>query len=509
MSVLNPLFSAFLVLSAYGSAMILFLLVLGRLLKGRFGWRWLYYLWLVAVFRLLLPLSLGNFSFPGNRFLDIVRDNQLPSRLHAAETADPLLPEFLPGSVPQEGNHSVAQLPFWGVWAVGAGAAFGKRSWDYQRFLRHLRKRWMPVKDPHMLERFQNLKTHAGIRGKTGIYICPNLPTPILIGLFRPCVVLPSLSLPESALDLTILHELSHCRRKDAFYKQLVQVCLCIHWFNPLVYWMEKEINRLCELACDESVLESLPPPQRAAYGDMLVNSLVSPNTVSIPRYSLALKREDNLHFLKERLGEIMKTKRRTKAIRLLSVSIACLIACTASVMGVQAWEILKNAAGSTGELWFSENLFAALNPVPITLTPESDAPDAAQLNAKTENLPSGYIWPVGGTAWSVSAEYQEGCHSGLDIAAEKGTPVYAVADGTVTTAEFDTRRGKYIVLLHNDGTESYYCHCNELLVSAGQKVLQGDKIAEVGMTGFATGPHLHIEFQVNGEAKDSKNFLY
>lgn len=98
--------------------------------------------------------------------------------------------------------------------------------------------------------------------------------------------------------------------------------------------------------------------------------------------------------------------------------------------------------------------------------------------------------------------------HSGRDIAADEGSPVYAVSDGVVTEAAQAEMAGKYVKLLHPDGRETLYCHCSELLVTAGESVNAGDVIALVGQTGLATGPHLHFELHENGEAVDPDGIL-
>lgn len=101
-----------------------------------------------------------------------------------------------------------------------------------------------------------------------------------------------------------------------------------------------------------------------------------------------------------------------------------------------------------------------------------------------------------------------ESFHSGRDIAADEGDPVYAVLDGEVTGAGEAEMAGKYLKLLHSDGTETLYCHCSKLIAGAGDKVKKGDIIALVGQTGLATGPHLHFEYHKNGRASDPEEIL-
>jgi murein DD-endopeptidase MepM/ murein hydrolase activator NlpD len=98
--------------------------------------------------------------------------------------------------------------------------------------------------------------------------------------------------------------------------------------------------------------------------------------------------------------------------------------------------------------------------------------------------------------------------HEGLDIAANLGEPIYAALDGTVTYSGWASGYGNLIKLKHNDGIDTYYGHCSKLLVSEGQKVKKGEKIAEVGSTGNSTGPHLHFEIRINGVPKDPTKYL-
>jgi len=89
--------------------------------------------------------------------------------------------------------------------------------------------------------------------------------------------------------------------------------------------------------------------------------------------------------------------------------------------------------------------------------------------------------------------------HEGFDIANHVGTIVIAPADGTVSDIADDVGLGRALVISHGFGIMTYYGHLNKALVRIGQNVKRGDKIAEVGMSGKTTGPHLHYEVRVNG----------
>ena len=89
--------------------------------------------------------------------------------------------------------------------------------------------------------------------------------------------------------------------------------------------------------------------------------------------------------------------------------------------------------------------------------------------------------------------------HTGVDLAASQGTPIYAIASGTVTAAGYSDAYGYNVTLAHGNGYGSMYAHMTNYIVSVGQSVTQGQIIGYVGSTGWSTGPHLHFEIYVNG----------
>lgn len=98
--------------------------------------------------------------------------------------------------------------------------------------------------------------------------------------------------------------------------------------------------------------------------------------------------------------------------------------------------------------------------------------------------------------------------HKGMDFAAATGTPIYAAASGTVTSASYSGNAGNLIVINHGNGLQTYYMHCNTMYVRAGQTVTKGQNIGAVGTTGNSTGPHLHFQVMLNGTPMNPRNYL-
>ena len=119
---------------------------------------------------------------------------------------------------------------------------------------------------------------------------------------------------------------------------------------------------------------------------------------------------------------------------------------------------------------------------------------------------------PVTGTITSrygVSSRIRSSNHTGLDIAAKKGTPIQVVSDGVVTFAKYNGSYGYLVKVDHGNGVETWYAHTSKMYVSAGETVKAGDVIALVGSTGNSTGPHLHFEIRINGEHVNPQKYLY
>ena len=107
------------------------------------------------------------------------------------------------------------------------------------------------------------------------------------------------------------------------------------------------------------------------------------------------------------------------------------------------------------------------------------------------------------------SSSRRSSTHTGLDLATALGTGIYPIAEGTVVFAGWQGSYGYLIQIDHGDGIQSWYGHCNELYVSAGEYVTTETCIGAVGSTGNSTGPHLHLEIRINGEPVNPQYYLY
>ena len=134
-------------------------------------------------------------------------------------------------------------------------------------------------------------------------------------------------------------------------------------------------------------------------------------------------------------------------------------------------------------------------------------SPDMPILPEADEFLPEapeyfdGYVWPTQGTVTSGYGWRWGRMHRGVDVAGPVGTPIVAAAMGVVEQAGWNSGGyGNLVEIRHPDGSLTRYAHNNRLNVTAGQTVRQGQQIAEMGSTGYSTGPHLHFEVHMSGQ---------
>ena len=165
--------------------------------------------------------------------------------------------------------------------------------------------------------------------------------TPMLIGVFHPAIILPDREYTNEQLRAVLLHELTHLRRKDVLVKWLTVLVSALHWFNPIVWLVRREIDRACELSCDEAVIRNLDTDGKQNYGETLLYVAADSKT---PHAVLSTTMCEEKKALKERLGAIMKSKKHTRLAIIVSAVLIIAIGGTAVVLGAGRATIYKDS---------------------------------------------------------------------------------------------------------------------------------------------------------------------
>lgn len=305
-------------LSVSGSLLLLLVLGLKPLYKNSFSRRWQYYIWIIVALRFLLPFT-PDATIVGSLFERFDRaaiTSETPVNANAllSVSADDSETEPIPADIT-----AAMREPFeiysclFLIWAALASALFVRKVTVYQGFIRYIKAGNTEVSDIRILNLLSDCEEKLNIKARVELSRNPLVSSPMLIGFFRPRIILPDGKLEDKELSYIFTHELIHCKRGDMFYKWLIQIVVCAHWFNPFVYLLEKEVNKSCELSCDEKVISALDDNARREYGDTLISFLKSDNPRRGSLASVTLT--EGAEQIKERLGAIMKFKKKTKGI--------------------------------------------------------------------------------------------------------------------------------------------------------------------------------------------------
>ena len=314
-------------LTLSGSLLCVLLLLIRPALRNKVPKAFTYYIWLAVLLRFLVPVGYGiHLPEPPQPVREAVtQETQLPHQAEVQSTPVTQPTEQAPAEQDETPEPSAPVFSLTGVlfvlWlAVGAGF-FCWHMAAYTLFSHRIRASLTPP-PAETLALFRQLE-HSR---RVGLACSSQVDTPMLMGLFHPVVVLPQ----SGALfngPAVLRHELTHYRRRDLFYKWLVTLVTSLHWFNPLVHWMGRQIALDCELACDEAVIRSMGPTQRMDYGDMLLMLAARQGRTSA---GMAVTLCEEKRQLKARLLGIKGYRKPGRATVCLALILGLLVVCCA-----------------------------------------------------------------------------------------------------------------------------------------------------------------------------------
>ena len=364
----NQIFMEVLNLSLAGTVLGLLVLLVRPFTKRVFSRKWHYYLWLVVLFRLAVPVHLVP-DIPVIPAADSVQSAEAETAgngeniaaaseetgessgdMHAAEEQNGAGAAAETEGVSAAGKAVTIEKRTWAgetgyraavresavrwlflIWVFGAVLSLAVKLNDYQNFVRYMKADCVRVTDDGIQKLANTLAQEFHIRRWIWVYESPLVASPVLIGIGHPFIVLPKAGMSEAEARLVLRHELTHLKRHDLWYKWLYQLVLCIHWFNPFVYVLGRFLDKDCELSCDEAVIGTLDGEGRKSYGNLLLDT--AQRQLRFRRGVLSVTLLEGKENLKERLQGILSfRKQRIPALILsflLFAAAAALAACT------------------------------------------------------------------------------------------------------------------------------------------------------------------------------------
>ena len=300
--------------SLSGLFLALLVIALSKVLSKRLSAGWIYGLWLLVLFKLLVPYTPetafipkmhGLFSFAAAGVG--AKDSGQPPSLISERL--PLNSPVFYGSSPPKDESSANTWPWLQVifclWVAGGLLVLGRAVWIYRGLHGHIRK-LAPLIDPQVLTLLDNCKREQKAFLPLDIIPTDAVESPALIGFLRPRLLLPKhmvAHLTQADFRHIFMHELAHFRRLDILGNWFISLALAVHWFNPFLWWALGKMRTQQEIACDHRVVGRLDRNGARAYGQTVIKILeLSGAYKSLPGMVGLL--EDRAH-LKQRIRQI------------------------------------------------------------------------------------------------------------------------------------------------------------------------------------------------------------
>lgn len=327
--------------------MILLFMMLSPLVVRRYAAKWKYWVWLFLALWLIVPVK-----EIGGRFLNsktaVVSENAKDTIADAEYTASPIMIEIPTRmttgilSLSEESKRTVTALDIIAVvWCLGGIAFISAHMLSYLHYRKRLMRRGMPIEDEEISGLLSELKNELGIKGGISLWKYSRAASPMLMGFFKPVIVLPKEDYSRDELFFILKHELVHYKRHDIWLKLLLVVAKGIHWFNPVVWMMQREAVIDMEMSCDERVIKNAGYDVKKAYTETLLSTI---HRQYAGQTLLSTQFKGGKQIMKKRFKNILSGGKKRNGL-LLFTGIAVMTMGLGMLVGCSVGEPLANKA--------------------------------------------------------------------------------------------------------------------------------------------------------------------
>lgn len=362
---MTDLFLTALEISASVSLIIALLLFISPLLNRRYASKWKYLIWIFLAARLLIPFSGAEGRSAADMLVQWKNHITAEDKREGTDTepAAPAprrivvnIPERMTAPLMKTAAKSVAILDIGAViWLAGSFLFIAAHLISYLYYKRQVVGNGRYVKNAVILQQYLRIKRELHIRHTLPVIEFSEAASPMVLGFFRPVLVLPDEEYSREELFFILKHELVHWKRGDVYWKLLFVAANGVHWFNPLVWIMRKEAAVDMELSCDERVTKGADEGTKKAYTETLLSTLHRGCRKNI---TLSTGFYGGKRIMKKRFRNILQKTGKKNGVLLLAcaviltVSAGTLVGC--SVAGSGAGDLPGSQAGpekSAGEI--------------------------------------------------------------------------------------------------------------------------------------------------------------
>lgn len=363
---MTTLFYEVLILSLSGSVFFLMLIGLKPMTKKFFSPNWNYYLLCMAIVAFIIPYGAlvprmqGNLvdvqSFTetknstdiSSEKQQVIKNTTVNNIKRNLKTTAQVTKNSKSENIPKSTDNTNKKSFFSYVedilvitWVLGALLILSKESFEVIKFSKKLKISSTDVENQEVKEIFYECCRDLGIHKNIRLKVCRKIGTPMTTGIIRPTITIPTEEFDPVTMKMIFSHELMHYKCKDLWIKLISFGTLIIHWFNPIIYLLNIELDQNCELSCDWKVTKYMENEEKKCYGITILNvmdSSISRKMILSTSMGASTKNQ-----LRERLAMIKKGKKQRKFITCLSLATAMAV--------ITAGGFVTNAFGQKGSV--------------------------------------------------------------------------------------------------------------------------------------------------------------
>ncbi len=346
---MQNIFLSILEISVSIGVVVIVLILLSPFLNKRYAAKWKYLIWIFLALRLIVPFSGVNGKLIGAMLSQMKNQSVSESEQKYTDAPDNVLIPYrriiveipaqmtTPIKAQSERNKvgiTILDIAAF-VWIITGLVFISVHVISYACYKRQIMKNGRMIKDEFILNQVFKLKCELHIRRIVCVMEYCGAESPMIIGFFKPVLVLPNEQYSPEDLFFILKHELVHLNRGDMYLKLLFVIANAVHWFNPLIWIMQKEAVIDMELSCDERVTQGVSYAMRKAYTETLLSML---HKQCAKRTVLSTQFYGGKNIMKKRFKNILTKKRKKNGISIL----ICGIILTISMGAVVGCSVVK-----------------------------------------------------------------------------------------------------------------------------------------------------------------------
>lgn len=231
------------------------------------------------------------------------------------------------------------------IWIVVAGALV---LWNVLGLLcfRYQLQQSQTVHDALLQEIASRCAAGLGIKQKVALKLHSAIQSPMLVGFFTPTIIIPNADLQLDEAQMILAHELVHFKHRALWRKLLAVILQTVYWFNPVVYLIKRDLDRLAETSCDEQVVCQMSPAERKKYGHLLISYTT---VFRIPSKSSGIAFVSTRKRLERRLLTMLNSNQKSR--KTVAIALACALGASCLAMSAFAAELPSSIDVPNAEL--------------------------------------------------------------------------------------------------------------------------------------------------------------